>query len=103
MPDPWDWAWAFSLTIGVELPIVWALAGRGALPRAALANTLTHPTLWFLFPRFAPYVLWVMVAELWVWLVEALLYREVSDRPWELALIANAATTALGLLLAMRG
>lgn len=103
MVDPYAWAEAFALTLLTELPIVAALAGRGALRSAVLGNTLTHPSLWFLFPRFGPYVLWLLVAEAWVWLVEALLYRDASDRPWELALIANAASTALGLVLALAG
>ena len=71
-----EWSEAFALTLALELPVVlWALRSSLGLGRALLvglgAQALTHPALWFLLPRFEPWLLWVLCAEALVCAAEA--------------------------------
>jgi hypothetical protein len=112
-----------GVTIVVEAPIVWLLAWRLGLDRwraavvCGFANALTQPLL-FLFLRQPPspgstphWALSLGAGELVVWIVEAALYlacleslrraRSPILTALGLSLAANAASTALGLLLAI--
>ncbi len=109
------WLGAFFFTQIVEVPI-WAYAlreqrrlgpGRAPWPLwicVALgfgASAITHPFVWFAFPRYAPGSYWVMVvqAEAFAVLVEAAYTRAFGLR-WSLgwSLVANGASAGLGLL-----
>jgi hypothetical protein len=110
----WITAWlrAFGLTLLVELPIAtWLLAAVEAnvARRAAVvvvANLATHPLVWFLFPglalggaaRFALSEAWAFGAEVAIYLLvwPALRLRRAAL----VSLVANAASVALGLLIA---
>jgi len=102
-----------ALTLGVELPLVLAVAHavecgtRRTTLVALAANLLTHPLLWFVVAPWADDRLGltgVLLAEGGVVVVEAIVYAH-GLRPriggwlagW-LALLANAASLAVGVL-----
>jgi hypothetical protein len=107
------WLWAFLFTEAVEVPI-WAYALRKHARRegeerldpwacVALgfgASAITHPIVWFVFPRLAPGSYWVMTAqaEAFAVLVEAA-YASYLGLPSALAwsILANAMSLGLGL------
>jgi hypothetical protein len=108
-----DWARAFLATQVIEVPIV---AGwlRGPLPLAeaaalgVLASSLTHPLLWYAWPRFSPAWLQMGAGEALVWTAEAALYalwlrRAGAARPWRQGLVvsclANGSSMLAGMLL----
>lgn len=100
MIDP-PWALAFVLTVGVEVPIVTALAAkgsRGAAAGVALATqAFTHPLAWWVF-RDGLLGWWSV--EVAVVLVEASIYTVASRRTGAAlaaSLLANAASAALAL------
>jgi hypothetical protein len=104
------WLHAFLLTTGVELAVaVPLLAPGGSLPRRAatvcLAQLATHPAVWFIWPLFAwPHSTYLLVAETFALLTEAVVYRLVFERlTWSRALaasaLANAASVVVGLWL----
>ena len=99
------WPLAFLLTLTLEIPVVLLLLKRGwrkDLPLALLANSLTHPTLWFVLPSmFSDYFTFLVVGELLVFTFEALLYAGVV-RSWRgglAAVSANCLSLGVGLLL----
>ena len=66
------------------------------------ASALTHPVVWFVFPRLLPhhYLGMATIAELFAVGVEAL-YLCVWLKPWKAlaaSLVANGASLGLGLL-----
>lgn len=104
------WLRAFALTTAIELAVAFPLLGRqqhagrriGAILFAQLAS---HPLVWFMWPelRMARW-LYLVVAESWAVVVELLLYWLVfSKLSWRraalVALLANAASFSVGLLL----
>jgi hypothetical protein len=106
---------AFLWTCALELPVYTLLLGRRferwwtVCVLTLLLNTATHPVLWFLFPRFDPPTLWLVVAEGWVVLMEAAALTAILSRSMNLrgaaarglvaALAANAFSTTVGLAL----
>lgn len=82
---------------------------RGAaLAAGVAASSITHPLLWYAWPRFGPDWLWLGTGEGLVWAFEGVLYGAVLARgarpdPWRRGLLtsvyANAVSTAVGLLL----
>lgn len=101
------WLRALLLTQLVEAPIYRRTLGLG-WGRALVPSFVTHPFVWFAFPRLAdlglPYAAWVTVAELAVWLVEAAMLRALAEgrhghaRVLVVSLAGNGASLALGLL-----
>ena len=96
------WLIAFAITQAVEVP----LYGFGALSRrwalAFGASLLTHPIVWFVFPRFfpGPYPVMVGCAELFAVAVKAAYLASLGvRRPIEWSFIANASSFGTGLLL----
>lgn len=92
------WARAFLLTQLVEAPVY-----RRAAPApwwGALApSALTHPFVWFAFPRLqelgASYLQMAIAAETFAWLVEAaFLAMALRVRPRRALLVSLAANTA---------
>lgn len=113
MPPFEAWAWAFAWTVLLEVPLVvaftWSLWG----PRSVLVGLglqlLTHPALWYLFPRFSPYWLWLIVAEVTVAAAEAGVLAaglRITGWSWPAALkgglgisvLANLFSTLFGLI-----
>jgi hypothetical protein len=110
-PPPAAWFAAFLLTVAVEVPIVVALtrvlpvrAGRRAA-LAVCAQLLTHPLVWFVFPRLAGLTGYQAMAlsELWAWLAEAAFYLLVLPglgpaRALGVSAIANGASIVAGIV-----
>lgn len=111
---PYSLAWlaAFVWTLAVEVPIYVFVLRRGGqrTRRAVLAclgiNAITHPALWFVAPRFGPDWAWMVSMEACVWVAEAVALSLLLAR-WgspdarlaiRAAVCANAASTAVGLL-----
>ena len=102
------WLKRFALTQAVELPVYWlALAPRPAAHRLAIgfaASALTHPLVVFaLHPALAPLgEPWRLLAmEGLVVAFEGWWLRRFGVRdPWLWALVANAASVAVGATLA---
>lgn len=73
------WFYAFLWTLALEWPIytlaLWSSLGKTGrhILVLLLINLVTHPFLWYLFPRFEPAWLWIWVAEAWVTLTETFL------------------------------
>lgn len=78
------------------------LSRLGAVFMTLTVNLLTHPALWYLAPRFDPYWLWLLVMESAVVAVEAVVItlwlRGQGGSGLRISLIANAASTVIGLL-----
>lgn len=101
------WLGAFALTQIVETPI-YARALSARCPRWTVrvalafgASALTHPAVFFVFPRLFPGDYWtgVAAAELFAVSAEALYLRRLGvDRAIGWSLLANAASVTLGLV-----
>lgn len=117
------WLAAFFFTQAVEVPIyvvaLWrGSPARGAGPEASAAearsllalyligfgaSALTHPIVWFMFPRLPidSYVTMVACAEVFAVVVEGVYLRALGvvrlRRGLMLSLLANAASASLGL------
>lgn len=111
-----DQTTAFALTLAVELLVVIAWSRRrmdAVWPRliaaGLLPSLLTHPLAWHAAAALpvAGYARGVSVIEAVVVLVEAVLLRLLLRLAWReaflLALVANAASFAVGALLAQAG
>ncbi len=103
MPAGWvRWAAAFAVTTAVEAP-VYAHALRARRRRwawALSASALTHPIVWFVFPRFWPGGWWhqTLAAEAFAVTVEAVGLSALGvSRSVAWALLANGASVAVGL------
>ena len=103
------WLAAFVVTQLVEVPI-YMRAQRGRFWRrfgiAFGASALTHPVVWFVFPRLVDdYLVMVFAAEIFAVIVEAIWLSLFGIRRaflWSLA--TNAASLGIGLTLrAMTG
>jgi hypothetical protein len=110
MPTPHAWLMAFVATVAVEAPIVVALTRGHSTPvwRRALiaifAQLVTHPLVWFVFPRLVGLSgrSSLALSELWAWLAEAAFYAVVLPglspaRALGTSAIANAASILVGL------
>ncbi len=110
MPTPHAWLMAFLATIAVEVPIVVALTRDHPTPAwrraliAVFAQLVTHPLVWFVFPRLAGLTgrSSLALSELWAWLAEAVFYAVVLPglapaRALGTSAIANAASILVGL------
>jgi hypothetical protein len=102
------WLAAFAFTQYVEVPL-WAEAlekygtkKRSFGARATIgfgASALTHPVVWFVFPRIVPFGYWPMVgaAEAFAVLAEALYMKAFGLRRALLwSFLINAASAGLG-------
>ncbi|HYQ45220.1 MAG TPA: hypothetical protein VER11_24705 [Polyangiaceae bacterium] len=113
------WLVAFALTVASELavavPLLGAIDAHPLEPREAnrarrvaavcLAQLATHPSVWFIWPLLnLPRPLFLLVAESFALLVEALIYRFSFERlSWSrcfaTSALANAASVLVGLYL----
>jgi hypothetical protein len=100
------------LTVVIEVPLVVLLTReipRPAAHRALLAvfaQFVTHPLVWFVFPRIAGITgtTALTLSEIWAWLGESLFYAVALPplRPLRavgIAGVANALSLGVGLLL----
>ncbi|MFO0576171.1 MAG: hypothetical protein U1A78_19380 [Polyangia bacterium] len=111
------WLHAFLFTQAVEVPVyVAGLRRLGGQPRwraapgplplvgrlllALLLSAVTHPVVWFVWPRLVTsYPIMVACAEVFALTVEALLLAASGcRRPLLLSFLANAASFGLGEL-----
>jgi len=104
------WFRSFLFTQAVEIPIYVAFGwGRVPLWRAALAGAacscLTHPLLWFVWPRVIAgnYRAFVVSGELGVAVIESLVFFVLAMpvrffRAVSASFIANAASFGVGML-----
>ena len=103
------WSYSFLFTLAVEIPIYVLVARRSVPARraalaAALCSAVTHPLLWFVWPRFFKhYTTYIVSGELIVAVVEALIFWAVA-RPKRFltavaaSFLANAGSYGLGVL-----
>jgi hypothetical protein len=105
------WLAAFALTEIVEVPIYWRALARSPETRvqppavrfaiAFGASLLTHPFVWFVFPRLhlgLTYIERSLLSELFAWGFETLWFRFFGlERAWLWSLAANSASVAVGL------
>ena len=101
------WVRAFALTQIVEMPI-YRVGLRVSWLRCFAASAITHPFVWFGFPRLAEathmrWVLAAVLAEIFAWGVEALFFWRACKIPYKramlMSLVANGASVAMGLFL----
>ncbi len=110
MPTPRAWFVAFLITVAVEVPIVVTLTRGhpiGARRRtliAIFAQLVTHPLVWFVFPRLVGLTgrSSLALSELWAWLAEAGFYGVVLTgispaRALGVSAVANATSILVGL------
>ncbi len=91
------WSRAFLLTVGTELAVApWLMPPSEPRWRrfgaVVAANMLSHPAVWFVFPELRlPYLWFLLVAELWAFASEVLVYRLVFPAlTWRRAIAASA-------------
>ena len=93
------------LTQAVEMPIYGVALRKRRVVHALLvafgASAITHPVVWFVFPRLEiPYWWMVVAAELFAVGCEALYLRLLGVRDAILwSLLANAASAGVGFVL----
>ncbi|MFT7625740.1 MAG: hypothetical protein ACI9WU_004931 [Myxococcota bacterium] len=106
------WMVAFAWTLALEAPVYTLLLHRRlgvgrALASGLLASCITHPLLWFVVPQFAPYNLFLVVAESGVVVFETLIVAAslrhfTGDPRWRLSfvasLVANVSSAVIGSL-----
>jgi len=107
------WLKAFLLTQLLEMPVyVFGMGKEKSLPsRLAIAfgaSALTHPIVWFVFPRLRPvgvsFVAMLVVAEIFAVVAEAFYLRWCGVRRAFLwSLLANAFSVAIGLAIRFWG
>jgi hypothetical protein len=110
MPTPHAWLMAFLATVAVEGPIVVVLTRGHPTPAwrraliAIFAQLVTHPLVWFVFPRLVGLTgrSSLALSELWAWLAEAAFYAVVLPglspaRTLGISALANAASIMVGL------
>lgn len=107
-----DWFPAFLVTVAVETPIVVYLvrADNPDIPRlivlSLFANLATHLAVWYVFTQFflVGTIAYAIAAEAWAVTAEAVFYKAAlrtlsRRRAFGVALVANAASFAVGLVL----
>lgn len=104
-----SWWVAFALTQAIEMPVYWLGTRKDALePGWRLVamfgpSALTHPMVWFGLRGLEPALgFWgyFAVAETFAVVAEALYLRAFGvASPWRLALLANATSAGIGLLI----
>jgi hypothetical protein len=98
------WRSVFLLALALELPIVaWGSPRERrawALTASIVGNAITHPLLWFVWPRIMPYTAAVLVGETVAVVVEGALIAMAlkSKRGFAVALAANLYSWAVGEL-----
>ena len=112
MPSLQAWLFAFLATVAVEVPVVVALTRGHPTPAwrraliAIFAQLVTHPLVWFVFPRLVGLTgrSSLALSELWAWLAEAAFYGVVLTglspaRALGISAVANSASILVGLVI----
>lgn len=101
------WLSAFGWTCLIEVMALVGFKWIGgyhmnlSMTRFILINLCSHLTLWFVFPMFIPYAVFIFTGELWVVLFEGLfLTTEIEGLPRALflSLCVNSISALLGVL-----
>lgn len=100
---------ALLLTVFVETIALWLLQRkRSSLKRiigtGVLCSSATLPYVWFILPEFFPsFILFTIIAELSVFVIEAVMIQALLNKTWKraflLSLICNAASFLIGLII----
>jgi len=106
------WLYAFLLTVAIELPVVLLLTQGNKLTWRRrvgfifLAQAITHPFVWFVFPTIPGMTgrTALTVSELCAWIVEGAVYALAGLAPSSLSAlgvagVANGLSLAVGLLI----
>lgn len=103
------WPVAFLLTQLIEISVgllIWKeISKRKVLLYVFLASSMTHPIVWFVFPKFAEeygwsYPLLLLVAESYAYLVEYGWYRYLgAKKPFFISCVLNSCSFLIGLLI----
>jgi hypothetical protein len=106
------WLYAFLLTAAIEIPVVLVLTYGNAISwrrRASfglLAQLVTHPFVWFIFPTIPGITgrTALTLSELYAWFAEAAVYALAGVAPTSLSAlgvagVANGLSLAVGLLM----
>ena len=108
MPLLRAWLFAFTITLVSELVIaVPLLLPGGSRPRriaaVCLSQLATHPSVWFIWPLLGlPRPLFLLLAEGFALLVEALIYRFTLERlSWPRCLAASALANGGSILVGL--
>jgi hypothetical protein len=102
-----SWAFAFAVTLLIELPIVLRVLRPSGLPTSTLfaicliANLTTHPVVWFVFPflglgtvgAFLLSEVWAFGLEIWVY--DAAVRSVSKRRSIAASVAANLASATL--------
>ena len=110
MPLLRAWLIAFAITVLSELAVAVPLLAPGGtrgrrVAAVCLAQLATHPSVWFIWPLLGlPRPLFLLAAEAFALLTEALIYRFSFERlSWSrcfaASALANGASVALGIWL----
>lgn len=103
---------AYALTVLIETAALYAILRKGYGPfpivrNSLIANTLTHPLVWFALPLLWPGIGWTgatAAAELFAFAAEAAAYRSLFPglgwrRATAASLLCNALSFSAGLAL----
>ena len=101
------WGDAFMVTMAVEVPIVCLafrrLPLRTRMLAAVVASGVSHPVMWLTLPRTEPYFVAASIAEVFIVLFEAVVYRAFvrGCYSWWYALVVSAAANATSCLVGL--
>ncbi len=99
-----DFAQAYALTVAIETAALYAMLRKGyasplIIRNSLIANTITHPLVWFAFPLLWPKIGWAATtasAELSAFAAEAAFYRFLfPGLGWRKAAAASFVCNAL--------
>ncbi len=89
------WQVFFALALVLELPLVALASPAGKRARsvigALVGNALTHPLLWFVWPRLLPHLPALLLGEACAVVVEAGAIHFIAKVPPRQALVISAA------------
>ncbi len=99
-----DFALAYALTVLIETAALYAILRKEydsplIIRNSLVANTLTHPLVWFAFPLLWPKIGWAATtasAELFAFAIETVCYRFLFPKlEWRKAAVASFLCNAL--------
>lgn len=101
---------AYAITFSIETLIIFILLRKHysvaqIVRNSFLANTITLPIVWFIFPLlFRGYLLQIGLAELFAFLLEAAIYSEFFSKlklsdAMTISIICNVSSFFIGLLI----
>ncbi len=100
------WLAAFAWTIAIELPVYTMTLHRHARSWQRLCglvlavNAVSHPVLWFVFPKLSPYWVYVLAGEACVIAIEAAILF-VAIRNLRVAIVASVAANVVSTIVGL--